>query len=1047
MKKFKSLLLIAGLVSFAACQNELVLDNTENKEQTKRVVRLHATAYAPTKATLTDDYEVNKVFNAGWENGKDYITVDYTGSNYVDAVWDQTVGAFVSNNLENGNNLYAYFPKGADINCFYNFDGSNRVQNGNAYNSDYDLMYSEAFNIEAEATDVTVKMNRATAIQYFHLTADGSAEWANKKIVSATLSVSGESAVIAAENVIVGNDGTLLPESEQTSIKLAFPTETAPTSNDLQLWFNVLPGSVESMTIKVELEDGYSWEMTNNFGGNGYTFEAGKLGYVKGAPTYQQVKKDICYELITSDDDLQDGTYVICAALISDKTILYYLENPKGAKPSFVEFDGEHISIADDNSTIDIIDATNATWTIESVDGGYSITSTAGEYALGTTSANDGLTTQETYLGKPWTIAEDDTYNWSFKFNSTNRYLCVYTLENPRTYTSNTTNANGVFFLYKLYDPRTKLTTPENLSVNSETKAISWNSVPNAGSYDLTIGDNDPINVNTNSYYASTLEDEYYNVVVVAHPSDSKNYKDSDAALLENAKFGTPTLSTPILTSGAIDENSLTVNWTNDSRATAGYSCEIYLDGDIISGKTKSNITNGTVTFDGLAENKTYTIKVKANAVEGSKSYAESGVGEIELTTKAATHIADITEKDKSYTVKNTVVMAVVNSSNFIANDGTGDILVFKSSHGCTVGNKVDIAGNVTEYQGVLEFNQPTLSNKQEGSAPTYPDPVEATSDFVNGYVSNPVTAYVHGIGVLNNTAKTITIGTQVLSLVAVPSPAVADGNVEFTGYVYGYNNEKIKACTLTCDVYVDPSAPRLSISPDPATKTWKYDEIDKYTVTVSAENGDWEISTTSLDWATVVENHEANTIEITPKGSNNSDTDYSATITVSHKADPSLTKDITLKQQKSGAVDPKVYTYTFNSKSWGATVSVDGGTETKANWTSGKDGGQLTANQGIQVTKSGTGANGTSNVSYTNISKVVVKYCTNTSDGVGTIKVQVGSGTEKSFSVTKPAKGTGTTLKDAEFTFSPNETGKVKITAECTTNSVYIYGVTITAE
>lgn len=147
----------------------------------------------------------------------------------------------------------------------------------------------------------------------------------------------------------------------------------------------------------------------------------------------------------------------------------------------------------------------------------------------------------------------------------------------------------------------------------------------------------------------------------------------------------------------------------------------------------------------------------------------------------------------------------------------------------------------------------------------------------------------------------------------------------------------------------------------------------------------------------------------------------------------------------QGGETDPKEYTYTFTSKNWGANLSVDGGTATTANWTSGKEGGQLTSNQGIQVSKTYSGANGTSDVSYTNVSKVVVKYCTNATSGVGTIKVQIGSGTEKSFSVTKPSSG-GMTLKDAEFTFSPNETGKIKITADCTANSVYIYGVTITA-
>ena len=127
--------------------------------------------------------------------------------------------------------------------------------------------------------------------------------------------------------------------------------------------------------------------------------------------------------------------------------------------------------------------------------------------------------------------------------------------------------------------------------------------------------------------------------------------------------------------------------------------------------------------------------------------------------------------------------------------------------------------------------------------------------------------------------------------------------------------------------------------------------------------------------------------------------------------------------------------TYTFTSKAWA---------DSSNGWTSGKDGNALTSNQGVQVTTGVTGANATTKNSFTNISSVAVQYCTNASKGAGSIKIQVGSNTQKSFSVTKPSSS-GTTLKTATFTFDPNETGKVKITVDCTTNSVYIYSVTIT--
>lgn len=129
--------------------------------------------------------------------------------------------------------------------------------------------------------------------------------------------------------------------------------------------------------------------------------------------------------------------------------------------------------------------------------------------------------------------------------------------------------------------------------------------------------------------------------------------------------------------------------------------------------------------------------------------------------------------------------------------------------------------------------------------------------------------------------------------------------------------------------------------------------------------------------------------------------------------------------------------TYTFTDKSWADATN---------SWTSGKAGNGFTNGQGIQVTTGATGANATTKSSVSGITKIEVKYCTNASAGVGAIKVQVGTNAEQSFSVTKPAKGTGTTLKTATFNFSPAQSGTVKVTCNCTTNSVYINSVTITA-
>lgn len=123
--------------------------------------------------------------------------------------------------------------------------------------------------------------------------------------------------------------------------------------------------------------------------------------------------------------------------------------------------------------------------------------------------------------------------------------------------------------------------------------------------------------------------------------------------------------------------------------------------------------------------------------------------------------------------------------------------------------------------------------------------------------------------------------------------------------------------------------------------------------------------------------------------------------------------------------------TYTFNSKSWGDSTN---------SWTSGKDGNQLTSGQGVQVTNGVSGANATCKNSFSNVSTVVVKYCTNASKGAGTIKVTIGSVT-KTFTVSTSG---GTSLRNATFDFN-GATGTPKIEVTCTTNSIYVNAISIT--
>ena len=134
-----------------------------------------------------------------------------------------------------------------------------------------------------------------------------------------------------------------------------------------------------------------------------------------------------------------------------------------------------------------------------------------------------------------------------------------------------------------------------------------------------------------------------------------------------------------------------------------------------------------------------------------------------------------------------------------------------------------------------------------------------------------------------------------------------------------------------------------------------------------------------------------------------------------------------------------KTDTYIFTSAIWTATLNG-----APANWTSGKSGAGF-SNNGVQVSTNYTGANATSPVSYENISKIVVTYNTNKSSGSGTLTIQIGNNKDVSKKWAY-SSGTGTSANyKLEYSYATPQSGKVKITANTTKNSIYVVSVAIT--
>ena len=138
----------------------------------------------------------------------------------------------------------------------------------------------------------------------------------------------------------------------------------------------------------------------------------------------------------------------------------------------------------------------------------------------------------------------------------------------------------------------------------------------------------------------------------------------------------------------------------------------------------------------------------------------------------------------------------------------------------------------------------------------------------------------------------------------------------------------------------------------------------------------------------------------------------------------------VIVKQEK--AVAGISYLYTFTSNAWADATS---------SWTSIANGYQK-KDQGIWVTVAKTGAGASTKSSMTNVSKVIVTYCTNASSGAGSIQVSVNNDNTQTLNVTTDG---GSSHRTLEFDYSQSKpTGVVSFKVNCTTNSIYIKSIEI---
>lgn len=651
-------------LGLSACTGEKLVPDNGNADG--KFVTVHFGAEAAiegaTKATLTPN-EAETMFASAWVN-RDVLSVEYSNDNtpvnkgIVPATW--TADHFDAT-LPKHHGTWDYnvvYPT-PDVDGAVNF-GSARTQKGIAYNSNYDLMKGGAIAENADAgktadgKDIVFNMTRQTAIAYFHLTST-----LDEEVVSAKLSVA--DGHIASSLVMVSkteySKGFDLSVEDLNEITITFEEGTAPKASNFQLWYNVLPTKYTKMTLTVETANHTLTISRSDAAGK---YEAGKLyKVVKAIPADKWVKKGGETPAAASwlATDLADitATDEVVITMAKDGKV-YAMTSEKGSSDAPTA-----VVVTVENKELTAAPVDKLIWNIANDKGNLTIYP-KGQTAkwLYTMDRNDGV---RVGTNDNKTFVVDSQFGY-LKNTTTNRYLGVYSNANAnaewrcyKTATGTSNIAGQTLCFYVKGTPKTALDTPANLAV-SAAKVISWDAVSGAASYEITIGTK-VFTSETNSYDATTVVDDYYDVAVVAVPSDKENYKNSAAATLSGVKFGTPTLATPTLKEGVVDGASISVSWTVDERATAGYNCELF-KGEVKVGEGQI-VKVGTVTFTGLDAETAYVVKVNAVAVEGTKAYAASPVATLDVTTKAASAAANDGSLEHPYTAAEAI--AVIDAS------------------------------------------------------------------------------------------------------------------------------------------------------------------------------------------------------------------------------------------------------------------------------------------------------------------------------------------------------------------------------------------------
>ena len=597
--------------------------------------------------------------------------------------------------------------------------------------------------------------------------------------------------------------------------------------------------------------------------------------------------------------------------------------------------------------------------------------------------------------------------------------------------------------------------------VNNETLngiIVTWTDVTKAENYTVTCTDESDQTIAAGVQRAefTDLEPGTYTITVRANPSDPSTYNAATAAG-QSVEIMDYQLVAPTMTFIAGEDN-IVANWAAVAHASSYTYTVLGPSNDVVVAET--NTENLTFTVTGLTDNTAYTFKIKSN---GEAPYISSDFRtQTQKTKKAAittiagikaeiTAISSSSANQFSATLTNAVVTSKSGSSAFVQ-DASGAMYLYNCAGDLAVGNVINgtVSGKGYIYYGLKEITAFNVSEATITTGGSVTIPELTLAQLMANYSTYEYTKVkiirAHVTDAVNTGSNDangeVTDGTNTLALYASGSGRnlPKDAVVNIVGHPSFRNNAKQfasygEAASDEILYYIPTISTTTSIIGVPADGVTDAE----HSITITNDTG-WSIDVSKSGCVTAAALNEAHSKIVYSVSKNTSETDPAQgtiVVTLSHDNETAVVKTINVSQLAAGG-GYYDYTSTFTDKSWGSTGDFG--------WTSGKEGAGF-SNNGIQVTTSATGANGTTNKTFTDVSQVVVTYNTNKSKGAGTLDLKIGSNTTHTAEWAYSGSADGTTANfTCTFTVS-DESGAIKLTANTTTNSIYIVSVTVKAK